>query len=61
MLKKMEFSEIKIGEAFIHKALVLTKKDSFTGLTLSGIPFFMEPNDIVEIYNEEGYENKPTT
>ena len=58
----MEFREIKIGEAFIHKALVLTKKDSFTGLTLSGISFFMRPNDLVEIYDEEKhYSHKPTT
>lgn len=58
----MEFREIKIGEAFIHKALVLTKKDSFTGLTLSGISFFMRPNDLVEIYDEEKHDShKPTT
>ena len=58
----MKFKEIKIGEAFIHKALVLTKKDSFTGLTLSGISFFMRPNDLVEIYDEEKhYSHKPTT
>lgn len=58
----MEFREIKIGEAFIHKALVLTKKDSYTGLTLSGIPFFMRPNDLVEIYDEEKHDShKPTT
>lgn len=49
----MKFKEIKIGEAFIHKALVLT---------LSGIPFFMKPNDIVEIYDEERHDpHKPTT
>jgi len=52
----MEFKDLKINQVYVYKGLILTKKDSFTGTTISGIPFFMNQNDLVEIYDEEKHD-----
>jgi hypothetical protein len=52
----MEFKDLKINQVYVHKGLILTKKDSFTETTISGIPFYMNQNDLVEIYDEEKHD-----
>lgn len=55
----MEFKDLKIGETYVHGNIIFIKKNISTGMTFSGIPFFMNPYDKVEIYTEEKYENEP--
>jgi hypothetical protein len=53
----MEFKDIKIGETYIHNHYVFTKKSESNGVTPGGIPFFMKPDDKVELYNEVNHDD----
>jgi hypothetical protein len=53
----MEFKDLKIGEMYTHNYYVFTKQSESNGVTPGGIPFFMNPNDKVELYKEEKHDS----